>query len=101
MYTIYWGYRAIVPAFCVAVNTVWIVQLAMEQSALFAVKSTVYSQPAVRLNSMLVSVVIVGTTTPSSTGLLSVGMRPMVYEMLLAAQTTGGGFQLICTIDRL
>lgn len=87
-----------VPAFCAAVNTVWVVQLAMEQSALFAIISTVYSRPAVRLNSMLVSVVVVGTTTPSSTGLPSVGMRLMVYEMLLAAQTTGGGLQLICTI---
>ena len=87
-----------IPAFCVAVNTFLIIQLEIEQSEFLAIINTRYSRPGVRLNTMLVSIVVIGDSTPSSTGLPSVGKRLRSYVMLLAAQTTGGGFQLICTV---
>ena len=42
--------------------------------------------------------IVTGSVTPSSTGLPSVGMRLMLYEMFLAEQTSSGRSQLICTV---
>ena len=47
---------------------------------------------------ILVSLVVTGSVTPSSTGPPSVGMRFILYEMFLAEQTSGGRLQLICTV---
>jgi hypothetical protein len=46
---------------------------------------------------VLVSSVVTGSVIPSSIGFPSVGMRVMLYEIFLAAQTSGGRLQLICT----
>jgi hypothetical protein len=62
-----------------------------------AIKDARYSRPGVRLRMILVSSVAIGSSTPSSVGFPSVGMRVMLYEMFLAAQTSGGRSQLICT----
>ena len=70
----------------------------MEQSVFLAISSARYSRPGVRVNMILVSSVLTGTLIPSSIGLPSVGMRLMSYEILLAAQITGGRLQLICTV---
>ena len=86
------------PRFCTAVNTSWMVQLEREQSVFVAVRSARYSRPGVRLSVILVSVVVTGGIIPSSNGFPSVGMRLILYEMLLTAQTPGGRFQLICTV---
>ena len=47
---------------------------------------------------ILLSLVVTGSITPSSIGLPSVEMRLNLYEMFLAAQTSGGRSQLICTV---
>jgi hypothetical protein len=63
-----------------------------------AIKDARYSRPGVRMSVILVSFVVTGSVTPSSIVFPSVGMRVMLYEMFLAAQTSGGLSQLICTV---
>jgi hypothetical protein len=62
-----------------------------------AIKDARYSRPGVRMSVILVSFVVTGSSTPSSIVFPSVGIRVMLYEIFLAAQTSGGRLQLICT----
>ena len=66
------------------------VQLEREQSVFVAVRSARYSRPGVRLSVIFVSIVVTGDIIPSSNGFPSVGMRLILYETLLTAQTSGG-----------
>ena len=47
---------------------------------------------------ILLSTVVTGSVTLSSTGFPSVRVRFILYEMFLAEQTSGGRSQTICTV---